>query len=146
MIGEELVVDGFPAAKTFLDAVPEADAILAEFPAQADFLAMVERQEIDQTGLQILDQRADLFDAVEGVLERGGARIAAGAGGEIGVAIEARAAGHADVPGARVELAIGALIFGAMKHGVAQRALHVGQEAFAIGESEMARQGSRLCL
>ena len=55
MLLQKFFVDQFSAAKAFLGTVPESNAILAEFPAQAHFPALVERQEIDQADVEVFD-------------------------------------------------------------------------------------------
>lgn len=142
MRSEEIVIDGFASAKAFFDAVPEADAILAELPAQAHLTAAVEGEKIDEADVQVLDHRAGELNPVEGVLKSGGAGVAARAERQIRGAVDAGAAGSADVIDARIEPGVGALIFGFMKDGVAQGGFKLGEEALAFLEPEVSRHSS----
>src|SRR5579863_7202041 len=137
MSGEKIVVNRLAPAKSFLGAVPETDAILPEFPAQTHFLPAIEGKKIDQPDVEILDLCADVLDAIQCVLERGGAGVAAGACGQISAAIDASPPGHADVFDAAVELIIGLLKLNAVKECVAESPLDLGQQAFGFGQREV---------
>ena len=52
VVGKEVVVNAFAAAEAFVDAVPEADGVFAEFPAQADVAALVAGHEIEQADVE----------------------------------------------------------------------------------------------
>lgn len=137
MVTQKFVVDGFAAAKTFLSAVPEADAILAELPAEAYFASVIETQKIDEADVQVLDQGAGLLDLIEGFFERGDAGVAAGAEGEIRSTVDASAAGRADMLQGAGELVVGFPVLGLVEEGVAKGALHLGQQALAFRQGEV---------
>src|SRR5579864_769196 len=136
---DKLLIDFLAPAKAFLHAVPEADAVLAELPAQAHFAAVIAGQEIDQADVQVLDQHAHLFQALEGLLERGGAGIAACSKGEKRPGTDTGAAGHADALRGAIELFLGGLILGFLKERVAQKALHLREHPFGLGQREISR-------
>lgn len=119
MIAQKIVVDRLASTKTLFSAMPEMDSVLAQFPAQANLAALIKRQEIEQPDVQVFDQGAGFFDLLHGVLERGGAAVAARPKREKRGAVHARSAGDADVRLELVEFAIALLIFGFLTKGVA---------------------------
>src|SRR5262249_21216950 len=64
---EKVLVDRLAAAEALVDAVPEADAVLAKLPAEVDFDAAEQRGEVDETGVEIFDQAAVLLDSLDQV-------------------------------------------------------------------------------
>ena len=58
-------VDWLAAGEAFVLAVVEADAILAEFPAEVDFVAINARGEIEQAHIQIFHHAAGFLDAIQ---------------------------------------------------------------------------------
>ena len=54
-----------PAGEAVVDAVPPGDLVLAELPAEQHRLAVVQRREVDQAGVEILDLGAVTRDLVD---------------------------------------------------------------------------------
>src|ERR1044071_8421011 len=53
---------GFPAREALFEAVPEADLVLADLPAEQDFLAVrPQRREVDQAAVEILHLHPELL-------------------------------------------------------------------------------------
>ncbi len=74
--------------------MPEVDVVLVHTPAKINFLAAKERREIDQADVEVLHQNAQLFDALEGGLQRLGVGIALRLPGFGGGGIHLHAAAH----------------------------------------------------
>ena len=53
MVAAEVLVDRPAAAKTFCEIVPKANAFFAQSPAKENFLAAIERWEVQQSDLKI---------------------------------------------------------------------------------------------
>jgi len=138
MVAKKIVVDGFAAAKALFCAVPEADAILAELPAQAYFAAVIKTQKIDEADVQVLDQGAGLLHLIHGFFERGGAGVAAGSEGEIRSTVDAGSAGSSDMLHGTGEFVLGFPILCLVEQGVAKGALHLGQQTLAFGHGKVA--------
>ena len=69
MIRQEIAINGPPSAEAIFDVVPIADARFAEFPAEIHFLIAIERAEVDQTRIDILQLAADLLNLLYGRFE-----------------------------------------------------------------------------
>ena len=77
-LSTKVLVDGPAAAEAFVDAVPVVDVGFVHAPAEIDFLAAEQRGEIDQAGVEILDQNAHLFDAFDEIFQRLGVGVVLG--------------------------------------------------------------------
>jgi APA family basic amino acid/polyamine antiporter len=77
MMRAELCVNGLAAGKAFLRSVPEADAFLAELPAEIHFVAAEQSGEIYQTDVQIFDEAAGFLDFLDSGLHALGALVTA---------------------------------------------------------------------
>jgi hypothetical protein len=77
MVHAEIVVDYFAAAKAFLQPMPVADGRFAQLPAQIDFLAAVERSEVNQPDIEILKLASERMNPLYGVLQPASGRIPA---------------------------------------------------------------------
>src|SRR5437588_9250421 len=54
-----------PAGEAFLEAVPVADLVLAELPAEEHLLAVPQRGEVDEAGVEVLHLHPELLDRVD---------------------------------------------------------------------------------
>src|SRR5438105_2017276 len=57
--------------EALVDAVPVADLVLAELPAEEDLLAVAQCREVDEPTVDVLHYRAELLDAVDRTCDRG---------------------------------------------------------------------------
>src|SRR5690242_19196602 len=94
MMIEELLVDRLAPAESLVDTVPEGDPGLAEFPAQVNLDSVKERGEIDQSGIEVLDQTAVLLHAFDHATKPAGRYFAPFADGQRAIPIDDRAAHH----------------------------------------------------
>src|SRR5580698_7361674 len=77
MVFQEFRIDRLAALETFVNAMPESNAALTQFPAEADFLAVEPRREIDETDFEILDHTSKFVDALDGIVHTERGRLAA---------------------------------------------------------------------
>ena len=77
--------------------------------------------------------------APEGFLQRGRAGIPTGPNGKILAPIHSRAASHANLASAAFQFLIRLLILRLLKNRVSQRAFHLWQKRFGLGEREISR-------
>src|SRR5579884_4034054 len=61
MVVQEIPVDRLAPAKALVDAMPEANRVLAELPAKIDLDAAKQGREVDQPDIQVLDDAAGLL-------------------------------------------------------------------------------------
>src|SRR5579883_1691155 len=108
---QEVVVNRFAAAETFLNSLPEFGLLLAELPAQVDLPASIRGKKIDQADIEVLHHRAGLFHPADGVAHRRRAGIAPGFARQISAAIHTRSAGNADMLHARIQFSVSLLVF-----------------------------------
>src|ERR1700752_3533231 len=118
MSPQEFGVDGLAPAKPLVGAVPEMDSGFAQLPAQAHVPILKAGQEIDESDVQILDQRAGRFDLLQSVGERGGTGIPAGAQREMLVWIDVRASRDPNSVRDALQLVLSLLRFGLVKQRV----------------------------
>src|SRR4029078_3224821 len=62
----------FPAGEAFFEAVPERDLVLADLPAEQDFLPLAQRGEVEETAVQVLHLDTELLE----LLDTAGDRLA----------------------------------------------------------------------
>ena len=70
MLLEELLIDRFTPPKTLVRAMPEADSVLSEFPAEAYIAVPVAGHEVQQPDIQVFYQGASLLNIVQGLTGR----------------------------------------------------------------------------
>src|SRR5579875_263642 len=75
MVLQKLGVNGTASAESIFHVMPESDTRFAQFPAKVHFPALIQRREIDQSGVDILHLAADLLDSVERALEIAPVRV-----------------------------------------------------------------------
>jgi|HubBroStandDraft_6_1064221.scaffolds.fasta_scaffold111511_3 hypothetical protein len=139
MILNKIVVDRLAPAKSLFETVPETNLIFAEFPTQAHGLALISREKIDQSSIDVFDQRARLLYAIGSVLQRRGTGISSSPQSKMRTRIDPRSTGHANALGVIFDSIVSVLIFRAMKQNVAQREFNLGQSPFGFGECEKSR-------
>lgn len=139
MIAQKIVVDRLASTKTLFSAMPEMDSVFAQFPAQANLAALIKRQEIEQPDVQVFDQGAGFFDLLHGVLERGGAAVAARPKREKRGAVDAGAPGDTDPRLELIQFVRGLLIPGLVAQGVAEKTVEFGNQTLGVGKSEVSR-------
>lgn len=66
MMSEKILIDRAASAVTVLNIMPEADAGFADFPAEVDFPVAVERGEVDEPHVDILELAAKLLNILDG--------------------------------------------------------------------------------
>ena len=111
VVGEELFIDPFPAAKAFFHTVPKLDGGFAETPAEVHFLVLVESWEIDEAGVRVLDEHTRFLNFFELPFQARKTLVPTGLDGIDAAVVYLRAAHHHDVLGERAEFAVGLLVF-----------------------------------
>jgi len=137
MILKEFLVDGFAASEALFGAVPEADLVLAQLPAQTYIAIAITGHEVQQADVEILDHRPSLVDLVQGFLEGRNAGIAAGSGCQNFTRIHPCTPGRPHVFPSAVHILLGFLGFSLVKQCLAKMTLHLRQPALRLGQREI---------
>src|SRR3954453_15472679 len=61
---------GFPAGEALLEAVPEADLVLAEVPAEQHLLVAAKSRKVDQAAVEVLYEHAEPLEALHAFGDR----------------------------------------------------------------------------
>src|ERR1700733_6302321 len=66
---EKHCINRLAPSETFVDAMPESDAGLAQLPAKVNFFALEQSREVDEPGIQLLHQATELMNSLDGLLK-----------------------------------------------------------------------------
>ena len=132
MVGEELLIDTFPAVKAFLDAMPISNGGFTEAPAQVDFLILIDRWKIDEAGIRVFDEHAGFLNFFKFPFEAGEALIFAGLDGVDAAVVHLRATHHHNVLGKSMEFPASLLVFLAEAQQFAQRLFHAWESELGL--------------
>ena len=130
-------VDGLAAGKTFVLAVIEADAILAQFPAQVHVLVVDARGKIEQTDVEIFHHTAGFDDAFESRLNSLFELIAFEAAPGCFFVRNGKAAGAGNFFSQRADFIVDIRHFAARFHGFDQNRFELRTQALGFGQREI---------
>src|SRR5260221_6804313 len=139
MLLAEFRVDRLTPGKTFLRAVPKADACLTQLPAEVDFVAAEQSGEIDEPNIQIFNQAAGLLNFLDGGLEALGALVPAQTVLIYGGAVHQHAAQHDHALVDGLKRGLGLFQFGFRRDGFTDALFDFGEKAFCLLEREASR-------
>jgi hypothetical protein len=136
MVLEKLLIDGLTSPKSFLDAVPELDAGLAQFPAKINLFAVELSGEINEADIQILHQASIPVYFFECRLEGARERLAPALLLAHSSMIHQHASQHRDAMREALPVSLGLLILGFDRYRVPDRRLNFGKQLLGLLQRE----------